>query len=99
MRWLCVQYANKKREYEGNIQLKCPFCRKAAPQTEEENDDLTMKRIEANDPVAICNWGTKLYEEGDYKSAFEYWKRAIALGDLAAHYQLSHLSDWERGRR
>eukprot|EP00986_Skeletonema_menzelii_P011869 scaffold6240_cov101-Skeletonema_menzelii.AAC.2 len=44
--------ANKKREIEGKLQQKCAFCRKAAPKTKEIKKRL-MKRIEANDPVAI----------------------------------------------
>ena len=83
--------ANKKREMEGKLQHKCPFCRKAVPKTDEEVDEQWMKRIEANDPVAMCGKGTKIYEERDYKSAFEYLTKAAALGDVGAHYQLSCL--------
>ena len=50
-----------------------------------------MKRIEANDPVAIRYVGTEGYFKGDYKTAFECWTRAAALGDLEVHYQLSTL--------
>jgi TPR repeat protein len=50
-----------------------------------------MKRIEANDPVAMCQMGTAKYHEGDYNSSFEYLTRAAALGDADAHYQLSCL--------
>ena len=84
-------YANKKREHEGRLQRKCPFCRKAAPDTDEEINKRLMKRVEANDPGAICQMGTIIYEEGDYKSAFEYWTRAAALGYVMAHCQLSIL--------
>ena len=50
-----------------------------------------MKRIEANDPYSICCIGTDRYIEGDYKSAFDYWAKAAALGDVGAHHQLSCL--------
>ena len=50
-----------------------------------------MKRIEANDPVAICHLGSRRQQEGDYKSAFEYWSKAAELGDVDAHYKLSIL--------
>ena len=50
-----------------------------------------MKRIEANDPVALCQMGAEKLNEGDYKSAFEYATRAAAMGDSEAHYQLSLL--------
>ncbi len=69
----------------------------ALPETEEEHIDLLMKRIEANDPVAMCHMGTKRCEEGDYKSAFGYWTKAADLGDVLAHYQLSTLYRDGRG--
>ena len=81
----------QKREAEGNLQRKCLFCRKALPGTDEEYNRQLMKRIEANDPVAMCFMGTDVYHEGDYKAAFEYWTRAAALGDVEAHFQLSTL--------
>ena len=85
-------YANNNREIEGRLQQKCPFCRMALPKTEEESNEQTMKRIEANDPLAMRKMGTKRCEEGDYKSAFGYFTEAVALGDDAlAHYQLSIL--------
>ena len=84
--------ANKKREIEGRLQFKCAFCRKASPQTQDESNERTRKRVEANDPVALCFMGTKkYYDEGDYTAAFEYWSRAVALGDVLAHFQLSTL--------
>ena len=84
-------YANQKREHEGKIQRKCAFCRKAMPKTDEEIIEQLMKRVEANDPLAMCQMGTKRCDEGDYMKAFEYWTRAAALGDVMAHYQLSCL--------
>ncbi len=83
--------ANQKREAEGRLQEKCPFCRKPLPDTDEECIELLMKRIEANDPIAICEMGTVRYEEGDYVAAFEYFTKAAALGDTEAHHQLSRL--------
>ena len=50
-----------------------------------------MKRVEANDPVAMRVIGTVRYHEGDYKSAFEYYTKAAASGEVEAHYQLSGL--------
>ena len=83
--------ANQKREHEGKLHFKCPFCRKAVPKTDEGFIELLMKRIEANDPVAMSHIGTKSYEEGDYKTSFEYCTKAAALGDVVAHCQLSCL--------
>ena len=82
-------YANKMREIDGRLQQKCAFCRTNMPTTKEERNELVMKRIEANDPLAMSYVGMDRCEEGDYKSAFEYWTRAAALGDVEAHYQLS----------
>eukprot|EP00986_Skeletonema_menzelii_P004534 scaffold1550_cov74-Skeletonema_menzelii.AAC.3 len=84
-------YANQMRELEGKLQQKCPFCRKVLPKTDEEVNEQYMKRIEANDPVAMNQMGGIRYYEGDYKRAFEYWSKAAALGDVEAHYQLSCL--------
>ena len=47
-----------------------------------------MKRIEANDPVALRFMGAERYKEGDFKTAFDYCKRGAALGDALAHYRL-----------
>ena len=59
--------------------------------TEEEIIGHTVKRIEANDPVATRYMGTIRYHGGDYEAAFEYWTKASNLGDVEAHYQLSRL--------
>ena len=77
----CV-YANMK----SNRGDSCPFCR--TPVSDKENHRRIMKRIEANDPVAMTHMARKCYDEGDYDTAFEYWNKAAELGDLIAHYQL-----------
>ena len=84
-------YANKKREEEMRLVQSCPFCRKALPRTKEEGDKLRMKRIEANDPFAICQLGVEQFEKGDNKRAFEYWTKAAKLGDADAHCRLALL--------
>ena len=90
-------YANKKREREGRLEQKCPFCRKDLPATDEEINRQLMKRVEANDPVALCSMGKQRYHKGDYMAAFEYSAKAAALGDVLAHYQLSVLYDEGQG--
>ena len=82
---------NQKREEEGRLQKKCPFCRKISPDTYEEQIERLMKRIEANDPVSLWKMGTIRCKEGDYKGAFEYHSRAAALGNVEAHFELSLL--------
>eukprot|EP00985_Skeletonema_marinoi_P001882 scaffold765_cov66-Skeletonema_marinoi.AAC.2 len=84
-------YANQVREIEGRRHPKCPFCRKPIPDTDEECDKQMMKRLEANDPVAMLREGLKQYNKGEYQSAFEYFTRAAELGNADAHYRLSLL--------
>ena len=44
-----------------------------------------------NDPVAMTDQGTEQYDEGDYRSAFEYFAKAATLGDAEAHCKLACL--------
>ena len=82
-------HANQNREIEMRLQHTCPFCRKPSPETDEECFKRTMKRIEANDPVALCEEGVKQRKKGNYSKAFEYWTKAAKLGFADAHYELS----------
>ena len=67
-------------------QLTCPFCREAVPETHEEVVKRRMKRVEANDPVALDYHGLALYEKGERSRAFEYFTKAAELGNADAHY-------------
>ena len=73
------------------IQRTCLFCREPTPKSEEEHIKLRMKRIEANDPVALRQEGGLQHKKGDYQTAFDYYTKATALGDAQAHYLLSFL--------
>ena len=84
-------YANMKRQLEDRREPKCPFCRYPIHETDEECDKRTMKRIEANDPAAMTQWGRDQYDKGDYSVAFEYYTRAVELGFIEAHHQISIL--------
>jgi tetratricopeptide (TPR) repeat protein len=90
-------YANKMRESEGGLRQSCPFCRNPSPRTQIEGDKIHMKRVEANDPVALREMGATHDGRGDYKGAFEYWTKAVELGDVPAHYQLSCLYNEGKG--
>ena len=68
-------YANQRREVEGRLQQRCPFCRKSLPSTKEEFNEELMKRIDANDPIAMSHFGTDRFIEGEYEAAFEYFTR------------------------
>jgi len=84
-------YASQLREVEERLQHTCPFCRHPVPKTDEEMGEFLMKRVAANDPVAICKMGGKLYDKGDYESAFEYFTKAVELGDVDSHCYLSDM--------
>jgi hypothetical protein len=81
--------ANAIREREQKIEHKCPFCRHPAPKSQEEFHRNVMKRVEANDPVALREVGKRRYNDEDYKIAFEYLTKAAELGDVDAHHSLS----------
>ena len=70
-------------------ELTCPFCRQPVHKDEEEANMISMRRVEANDPIAMCEEGKHCYREGDYEGAFKYWTKAAELGDADAHCQLA----------
>ena len=76
---------------EQGLEHKCPFCREPIPETLEEADQNEMKRIKANDPVALRGMGVKCREEGNYERAFEYFTKAAVLGNIESHYEISLL--------
>ena len=86
----CV-HANEKRAAERRLQHACPFCRKPTPTTDEEIYKRRMKRVEANDPFAICQKGAEEAKQGNHRGAFEYWTKASELGHALAQYGLSVL--------
>jgi hypothetical protein len=81
--------ANTMREYEESLQYKCPFCRQPVPKSAAESFANQMKRVEANDPAAFFEMGTEFQKKGDYATALKHWTKAVELGDVGAHYQLS----------
>ena len=91
-------HANGSREREEKLGHSCPFCRK--PVLSEKQllgDRQMMKRVAANDPVAMRNYGIEQYEKGDYRSAFEYHVKAAELGDADAKYELARLYEFGIG--
>ncbi len=84
-------YANGDREIRMRLMPSCPFCRKSLPKTQEEHDKQRMKRIEANDLVALSQEGEKQYEKGDHRTAFDYYTKAARLGFAEAHFKLALL--------
>jgi hypothetical protein len=81
--------ANQIRELKAGLQRRCVYCRAPVTGTDEESDKKTMKRIKKNCPVAMTEMGKRRRDEGDYKTALEYFTKAAELGDTEAHYGLS----------
>jgi TPR repeat protein len=48
-----------------------------------------MKRVKADDPVALYSIGFERFREGDNEGGVEYWTKAAELGYAQAHYGLS----------
>ena len=93
----CV-YGNVKREAEVRLECnECPFCREPMPETDEEIRKQIMKRVEANDPDAMCEWGVEKFEKRDFSGALEYFTKAAALGDAEAHYKLALMYQVDEG--
>ena len=83
----CI-YANFKREIEGRLEHKCPFCRSV--HSVQEAKRKFIERAEANDPFALSKMGEEHYSEGDYHSAIQYFTKAVAFAnEVGAHHQLS----------
>ena len=89
--------ANQIREVKARLENTCPFCREPAPSTLEGGHKQRMKRVEANDPVAICDEGLAHYNEGEYIRAFEYFTKAAELGDAEAHLRLARMYRFGEG--
>ena len=82
-------FGTASREFEMRLQHSCPFCRTPEPTTEVEGVNRNMKRIEANDPVAIFQEGATQQQKGYYRSAFDYFTKAAELGNTEAHFHLA----------
>ncbi|KAK1733152.1 tetratricopeptide repeat protein, partial [Skeletonema marinoi] len=82
-------HSYKVRIFEEKLEQTCPFCRHPAPKSEEEEINNVLKRVKANDPVAMVQMSLRRYEAGDYDDAFRYVKKAAEFGDAGGHYELS----------
>jgi TPR repeat protein len=85
------------REEEQGLEQKCPYCRETLPETDEEMDQNQMKRVKANDPVALRELGKRCRDESDYSGAFQNFSKAAELDDIEAHFELSVLYRKEQG--
>jgi len=86
-------YANSRREFEGRRDRpSCPFCRQPVQaKGAGEVEKCRMKRIEANDPLAMTQEGNEHEKKGDYSRAIEYYTKSAELGDADAHYRLAFM--------
>ena len=70
------------------IDSTCPFCRHPVPATDEETRKNDMKRVAANDPLALMEFGREIAKK-DKQNGFKYLTKAAELGNADAHYELS----------
>jgi hypothetical protein len=82
-------HANMLRELEQGLESKCTFCREPIMKTDEETEKDSMKRVKANDPVALCHMGNSCNDDGNYEGALQCWTKAAELGNAMAHFNLS----------
>eukprot|EP00985_Skeletonema_marinoi_P026737 scaffold20984_cov139-Skeletonema_marinoi.AAC.1 len=89
--------ACKKRAAELRDEILFKQPESTHRESDEDADKNLIKRIEANDSVALCHMGVRCNIEGDHRNAFEYFTKAAALGDALAHYKLWILYSEGRG--
>ena len=77
--------ANVKRLQAERLQNVCPFCRSRS----SDVDQKMLKRVQANDPNALCEMGVIRIKEGKYVEAFQLVTKAAELGHADAHCQLA----------
>ena len=97
-KYICIgcDMAHQREDQDARRVQKCPFCRESLPATYEKCDEQTMKRVDANDPVALSHQGSDEYNKGNYHSAFELFTKAAELGNAWAHYNLALL--YQKGK-
>ena len=84
-------HAHVQQENKARLQPKCPFCRNNCPKSKKEGYKQLMKRVKANDPVAIRSLGEQHNAKGHYSRAFKCFTKAAELGDMEAHFELGNL--------
>jgi hypothetical protein len=96
----CMHQSFKREMEERRRYPECPFCREPTPTGDNMKSSLnklSMKRVKAKDPVAMCLMGGDLDSKGDHIGAFEWFTKAAELGHVEAHYQLSILYEEGHG--
>mmetsp|Transcript_17154 Transcript_17154/g.24261 ORF Transcript_17154/g.24261 Transcript_17154/m.24261 type:complete len:252 (-) Transcript_17154:32-787(-) len=80
--------ANLVTEKRQKLKPKCPFCREPL-KSKAKMYKNTMKRIQANDPVATFQFAADCQKAGDNTKAVEFYTKAAELGDAEAHLRLA----------
>ena len=94
---ICCGCIHAVRMRDGDVAL-CPFCRTPTPTSDEEVTEMTIKRVDAGDPIAIFNLGGD-YRDGtngfpqDYTKALELYQRAGELGNSRAYCNIGFAYD------
>eukprot|EP00984_Skeletonema_dohrnii_P016882 scaffold7566_cov106-Skeletonema_dohrnii-CCMP3373.AAC.4 len=60
---------------DARVCRECPFCRDPISNSEAKAEAKLMKKVEANDHLAIRDMGVRQYNDRDHGSAFEQFKR------------------------
>ena len=80
---------NQLRQATNSLEHTCPFCRETLPRTQEEADKQHLKRLEANDPLALNKEAIVQGQKREFSRSFEYFTKAADLGFAEAHFFLS----------
>ena len=84
--------ANAMRLREGRLVPSCLFCREPwLSKSDEGTKKRILKRVKANDPVALCHEGMMQRSKGHNTRAFEYFTKAAKLGNAEAHKHLANM--------
>jgi len=82
---------------QGNeLDKKCPLCRSSPPSCYEEIIERYKKRMELDDPIAICDLGS-FYNVGvnglsqNHAKALELYHQAAELGHSEAYYNIGNV--------
>ena len=83
-------YDNQGNKVDTVKQNECPFCRVAAPKSNEEANERIIRLVEKNDAEACYNLGLYYFRgtngfPQDYNKALKLWHRAGELGDAKAY--------------
>ena len=81
--------ANLRRLKDERLEHSCPFCREVTGKSDVKK--MNIKRVQANDPNAMCKMGIECYSKGNYLEAFQYSSKAAELGHADAHCQLASM--------